>query len=63
MVEDFLDEWIANVVELLEKLFDQVLGKKIDRTIVLEVVLKKEFFVFVLDEVFRITLPRAEIDL
>ena len=63
LIKDFLDERVANVVKLLEKFFDQVLGEKVDRTIVLEVVLEKELLVFMFDEVFRVTLPRAEINL
>ena len=63
LIKDFLDEWVANVVKLLEKFFDQVLGEKVDRTIVLEVVLEKELLVFMFDEVFGVTLPRAEINL
>ena len=63
LIQDFLHEGVADVVELLEQLLNQVLGKKIDGAVVLEVVLEQELLIFVLNEVFGVVLPRAEIDL
>ena len=63
LIKDFLDQWVANVVKLLKKLFDQVLGEKVNRAIVLKVILEEELLVFMFYEIFGVTLPRTEIDL
>ena len=42
---------------------NQMLGKEIDRTVILEVVLEQELLIFVLYEVFGIALPWTEVNL
>ena len=63
LVKNFLDEGVANVVELLKQLLDQVLGEEVDGAVVLQVVLQQELLVLVLDEILWVVLPGAEIDL
>ena len=63
LVENLLDEGVANVVELLKQLLDQVLRQEVYGAIVLEVVLKQELLVLVLDKVLWVVLPGAQVDL
>ena len=63
LVKNFLDEGVANVVEPLKQLLDQVLGEEVDGAVVLQVVLQQELLVLVLDEILWVVLPGAEIDL
>ena len=63
LVEYFLHERVASRVKLLQELLDQVLGEQVERAIILQVVFEQELLVFVLDEVFGVALPRAQIHL
>ena len=58
-----MHERVTSRVKLLQELLDQVLGEKVERAIVLQVILEQELLVLVLDEVFGVTLPRAQINL
>ena len=58
-----MHERVASRVKLLQELLDQVLGEQVERAIILQVVFEQELLVFVLDEVFGVALPRAQIHL
>jgi hypothetical protein len=55
--EDLLHERVADRVEMLEELLYQMLGKKVDRAVISNVILYQVLLIFVLYEVLRITLP------
>ena len=47
----------------MENFLDQMLSQQIEGAVILKVVLEQELFVLVLNEVLRIALPRAKINL